>query len=52
MKKSSNRPQQKITRFLWFNNQAEDAVKFYASSFKNSRIGKVAYYDYKPSLTR
>ena len=36
---------QKITPFLWFDNQAEEAVKFYTSIFKNSRIGKIARYD-------
>ena len=35
---------QKITPFLWFENQAEEAVKFYTSIFKNSRIGKIARY--------
>ncbi len=35
---------QKITPFLWFNNQAEEAVKFYASIFKNSKVGKIARY--------
>jgi len=35
---------QKITPFLWFDNNAEDAVKFYVSMFKNSKIGKVARY--------
>src|SRR6266571_9524574 len=35
---------QKITPFLWFDNQAEAAVKFYTSIFKNSRIGKIARY--------
>lgn len=29
---------QKISPFLWFNNQAEEAAKFYVSIFKNSRI--------------
>ena len=29
---------QKITTFLWFNNNAEEAVDFYVSTFKNSRI--------------
>jgi predicted 3-demethylubiquinone-9 3-methyltransferase (glyoxalase superfamily) len=29
---------QKVTPFLWFNNQAEDAAKFYVSIFKNSHI--------------
>lgn len=29
---------QKITTFLWFDNNAEEAVNFYTSIFKNSRI--------------
>lgn len=29
---------QKITTFLWFDNQAEEAAKFYCSIFKDSRI--------------
>jgi predicted 3-demethylubiquinone-9 3-methyltransferase (glyoxalase superfamily) len=33
---------QKITPFLWFNDQAEEAAKFYVSIFKNSRILSVA----------
>lgn len=36
---------QKITPFLWFENQAEEAVNFYVSIFKNSGIDKVARYD-------
>ncbi len=36
---------QKITSFLWFDNQAEEAVNFYCSIFKNSKTGKVARYD-------
>ena len=28
----------KITPFLWFDNQAEEAVNFYVSIFKNSEI--------------
>ncbi len=28
----------KITTFLWFNNQAEEAAKFYCAIFKNSKI--------------
>jgi len=36
---------QKITPFLWFDNQAEEAVKFYTSVFKNSKIGSMARYD-------
>ncbi|MCI0335729.1 MAG: VOC family protein [Planctomycetes bacterium] len=35
---------QKLTPFLWFNNQAEEAVNYYVSTFKNSRIGKVTRY--------
>ena len=29
---------QKITPFLWFDDKAEEAIKFYVSIFKNSRI--------------
>lgn len=36
---------QKITPFLWFDSQAEEAVNFYVSIFKNSRIGKVTRYE-------
>lgn len=36
--------QQKITTFLWFDNNAEEATKFYTSVFKNSRIRKTARY--------
>ena len=35
---------QKITPFLWFDDNAEEAVNFYVSVFKNSKIGKVARY--------
>jgi predicted 3-demethylubiquinone-9 3-methyltransferase (glyoxalase superfamily) len=35
---------QKITPFLWFNNQAEEAARFYTSIFNNSQIGKIARY--------
>ena len=35
---------QKITPFLWFDNQAEEAAKFYTSVFKNSKMGRVARY--------
>lgn len=34
----------KITPFLWFDNQAEEATKFYTSVFKNSKIGSIARY--------
>ena len=36
---------QKITPFLWFDNQAEEAVNFYVSIFKNSRIQTTTRYD-------
>ncbi len=35
---------QKITPFLWFDDQAEDAVNFYTSLFKNSKIGRIFHY--------
>jgi predicted 3-demethylubiquinone-9 3-methyltransferase (glyoxalase superfamily) len=35
---------QKIVPFLWFDHQAEDAMKFYTSIFKNSKAGKVTRY--------
>ena len=34
----------KITPFLWFDTQAEDAANFYVSVFRNSRIVKIARY--------
>ena len=35
---------EKIATCLWFDNQAEEAMNFYTSIFKNSKIGKVARY--------
>lgn len=35
---------QKITPFLWFDNQAEEAINFYTSIFKNSRIKDISRY--------
>ena len=35
---------QKITTFLWFDNQAEEAANFYTSIFKNSKVTDVARY--------
>lgn len=35
---------QKITPFLWFNNNAEEAVNFYVSIFPNSKVLNVARY--------
>jgi predicted 3-demethylubiquinone-9 3-methyltransferase (glyoxalase superfamily) len=34
----------KISPFLWFDTQAEEAANFYASIFKNSKIGKISRY--------
>ncbi len=36
---------QKITTFLWFDTQAEEAVNFYTSIFKNSKMGAFTRYD-------
>jgi predicted 3-demethylubiquinone-9 3-methyltransferase (glyoxalase superfamily) len=35
---------QKITPFLWFDDKAEEAMKFYTSIFKNSKIGRITRY--------
>jgi predicted 3-demethylubiquinone-9 3-methyltransferase (glyoxalase superfamily) len=35
---------QKITPFLWFNDNAEEAMNFYVSIFKNSKVGTVSRY--------
>jgi len=35
---------QKITPFLWFDGKAEEAMNFYVSIFKNSRVGRVTRY--------
>lgn len=35
---------QKITPFLWFDNQAEEAMNFYVSIFKNSKVLSVQRY--------
>ena len=34
----------KITPFLWFDDKAEEAVKFSVSVFKNAKIGSIARY--------
>ncbi len=36
--------QQKITPFLWFDNNAEEAMKFYTSIFKDGKIISIQYY--------
>jgi predicted 3-demethylubiquinone-9 3-methyltransferase (glyoxalase superfamily) len=35
---------QKITPFLWFDRQAEEAAKFYTAIFKKSKIKKITRY--------
>ena len=35
---------QKITPFLWFDNNADEAVKFYTSVFKNSKLINARHY--------
>ena len=35
---------QKITPFLWFDNNAEEAAKYYISIFKNSKIIDIVHY--------
>ncbi|MEX1247482.1 MAG: VOC family protein [Anaerolineales bacterium] len=39
---------QKITTFLWFNDKAEEAMKFYTSIFKNSKIVSIDRYGKRP----
>jgi predicted 3-demethylubiquinone-9 3-methyltransferase (glyoxalase superfamily) len=39
-----NMPTPKITPFLWFDHQAEEAATFYTSVFKNSKIETVTRY--------
>jgi predicted 3-demethylubiquinone-9 3-methyltransferase (glyoxalase superfamily) len=34
----------KIAPCLWFDNQAEEAARFYAGIFKNSKIGRISRY--------
>ena len=33
---------QKITLFLWFDGKAEEAINFYTSIFKNSKVGSIS----------
>jgi predicted 3-demethylubiquinone-9 3-methyltransferase (glyoxalase superfamily) len=35
---------QKITPYLWFDDQAEEAANFYTSIFKHSKVGEVTRY--------
>ncbi|HET7778055.1 MAG TPA: VOC family protein, partial [Rudaea sp.] len=40
-----NTPTPRVTPFLWFDTQAEEAARFYAAIFPNSQIGTVMRYD-------
>ena len=35
---------QKVTPFLWYDGQAEEAIKLYTSLFKNSKIINISYW--------
>ena len=35
---------QKVTPFLWFDGQAEEAIKLYTSIFKNSKVHNIQYW--------
>ncbi|HUR26666.1 MAG TPA: VOC family protein [Planctomycetota bacterium] len=41
---------QRITPFLWFDTQAEEAARFYTQIFERSRIGNITHYD--PEVTK
>jgi predicted 3-demethylubiquinone-9 3-methyltransferase (glyoxalase superfamily) len=40
----SNKISQRITPFLWFDTQAEEAANFYVSIFRNSKVNAVTRY--------
>ena len=40
---------QKISPFLWFDDNAEEAAKFYTSVFKNAKINKITRYPEGPA---
>src|SRR6266496_4771568 len=42
MQNAKKRIMQKISPFLWFDGQAEEAAKFYTSVFKNSKIESIS----------
>jgi predicted 3-demethylubiquinone-9 3-methyltransferase (glyoxalase superfamily) len=44
MQSKINPAAQKITTFLWFDNNAEEAANFYCSVFKNARVLNTARY--------
>ena len=35
---------QKIAPCLWFDDQAEEAAKFYVATFKKAKLGPITYY--------
>lgn len=41
---STSKIQKRISPFLWFNDNAEEAAKFYTSVFNNSKITATTYY--------
>jgi predicted 3-demethylubiquinone-9 3-methyltransferase (glyoxalase superfamily) len=41
---TKERNMQKITPFLWFDNQVEEAINFYTSIFKKAKVGNVVRY--------
>ena len=43
---------QKISPFLWFDNQAEEAANYYVGLFKNSKMGKVSRYPQRHAVPR
>jgi predicted 3-demethylubiquinone-9 3-methyltransferase (glyoxalase superfamily) len=40
---------QNISPFLWFDDNAEEAAKFYTSVFKNSKINRITCYPEEPA---
>src|SRR3954465_674134 len=40
----SSRISQRITPFLWYDSEAEEAANFYVSIFKNSKVGTITRY--------
>jgi predicted 3-demethylubiquinone-9 3-methyltransferase (glyoxalase superfamily) len=44
LKRREEKDMQKITPFLWFDGKAEEAMNFYVSIFKNSRVVSVTRY--------
>ena len=45
METKSENMKQKIVPFLWFDENAEEAVNFYVSCFKNLKAGSISRYD-------